>query len=179
MRSFCRFLDDWGNKYRWIFLKFGMKIVYIRFYDTHYVFFKFLKILDFIKVFQKISIFQNFEGQNSKLEISRYPFCRVCHFTSKLVFLCGLLLNSIFGEFLNIEPILVKIGVKSPHKNANFSKIFRLISNKFGYSMSNRCRIKYIKFCVDICIGFVVAADLRFWSCNKSNDVFFTYNLQI
>ena len=51
---------------------------------------------------------------------------------------------------------MVKIGVKWPHKNVNFSKIFRPISTKFCHTMSNWCRIRYTKFCVDICNGFGV-----------------------
>ena len=82
--------------------------------------FKFRKNLSFIKVFQNyrffivfLSVFSNFWGSKTQtFEISRKPFGRACHFTSILVFLCGFLLNSIFGEFLNIEVIFVKIGVK-------------------------------------------------------------------
>ena len=64
--------------------------------------------------------------------------------------------NLFFGEFLNIESILVKIDVKWPYKNVDFSKFFLPISTKLGHSTSNLCRIKYIKFCGDICIGFEV-----------------------
>ena len=34
------------------------------------------------------------------------------------------ILTLFFDEFLNIEPILVKIDVKWPHKNVDFSKNF-------------------------------------------------------
>ena len=50
------------------------------------------------------------------------------------------------GEFLNMEPIFVKICVKWHHKNLNFSKSFRPISTKFDHSMSNWCRIRYTNF---------------------------------
>ena len=119
-------------------------------------FFKFLKILDFINVFLKISVFRNFGGQNLqilKFRDSHFVECVILHLCC---FLCGLLPNSIFDEFRNIEPTLVKIGVKWPHKNVNFSKIFPPISTKFGHSMSNQCKVRYSKFCVDIYNGFGV-----------------------
>ena len=53
-----------------ISLKFGMKVVDMRFYDIYSGFFKFMKILDFIKVFLKISVFRNFGGP--KLKISKF-----------------------------------------------------------------------------------------------------------
>ena len=38
----------------------------MRFYDISSGFFKFSKILDFIKVFPKISVFRNFGGQKTQ-----------------------------------------------------------------------------------------------------------------
>ena len=57
-----------------------MKVVDTRFYDMFSVFFKFLKILDFIKVFLKILVFRNFGGQ--KLKISKF---RDRHFVERVV----------------------------------------------------------------------------------------------
>ena len=56
---------------------------------------------------------------------------------------------------------MVKIGVKWPHKNVNFSKISRPISTKFCHTMSNWCRIRYTKFCVDICNCFGVIQKIQ------------------
>ena len=122
-----------------------------------YIPFFIFKIFEFYKGFPKNIGFSKFLGSKSKnFEISRSPCCRACHFTSMLVFLCGLLKKSYFVEFLNTKPILDKIGVKGPHKNVNFSKNIRSISTKLGHQMSNRYRIRYTKFCVDICMGFGV-----------------------
>ena len=84
----------------------------MRFYDIYSGFFKFLKILDFITVFPKISVFRNFGGQ--KLKILKF---RDSHFVERVILhlywpFCAVGFKTIFGEFLNIEPILVKIGVK-------------------------------------------------------------------
>ena len=150
------FLDDFGIKYWRISLKFGTKVVGMRFYDVYSVFSNFQKQLNFIKVFPKISVFRNFGGQ--KLKILTFLDS---HFAECVIFylycsFCAVCFKTFFGEFLNIEPNLVKIGVKWPHKNVNYSKIFRPNSTKFGNSMSNLCRIRYTKFWVDICNGFAV-----------------------
>ena len=55
----------------------------------------------------------------------------------------------------------MKIGVRWPHKNVNFSEIFRPISTKVSHWMSNWCRIMYTKFCVDICNGFGVIEKIQ------------------
>ena len=44
-----------------------MDVVDIKFYDIYSGFFKFLKTLDFIKVFPEILGFRNFGGQNLKI----------------------------------------------------------------------------------------------------------------
>ena len=84
------------------------------FYDKFSVFSNSKKKLRFNQGFPKnIDLFSKFWGSKTQnFEIYRLSFCTACHFTSILVFLCGFLLNSIFGEFLNIEVIFVKIGVK-------------------------------------------------------------------
>ena len=52
----------------------------MRFYYIYSVFLKFLKILDFIKVFPKILVFRNFGGQ--KLKILKF---RDSHFVERVI----------------------------------------------------------------------------------------------
>ena len=52
----------------------------MRFYDIYSGFFKFLKILDFIKVFPKISVFEIYGGQ--KLKILKF---RDSHFVERII----------------------------------------------------------------------------------------------
>ena len=97
----------------------------------------------FYKGFSKNIGFSKFWGQHSKFwnfEIAILIFCRECHFTSQLVFLCDLL-----GQ---------NWRVVTPHKRRILKN--RPISIKFRHSMSNRCRIRYSELCVDICNGFGV-----------------------
>ena len=103
---------------------------------TYIPVFQISKKMDFIKVFQKILVFQNFGDPNPKV-----LKCRYSHFLERVILhlywlFVWFALNSIFGEFLNIEPILVKVGVKWPHKTPIKKKILP-ISTKFGHSMSN------------------------------------------
>ena len=60
------------------------------------------------------------------------------------------------ANFLTVNRFWSKLAWSDPTKNVNFSNIFRPISTTFGHSMSHWCRIRYIKFCVDICNGFGV-----------------------
>ena len=54
-----------------------MKVVDMKFYDINSGLFKFLKILDFIKVFSTNFGFLKFWGSKTQnFEISRKPFCR-------------------------------------------------------------------------------------------------------
>ena len=123
----------------------------MRFYDIYSDFFKFLKILDFLKVFPKISIFRNFGGQKLKIVKFRdsyfvervilhlyWSFCAVCF---KILFL---------ANFLTLSRLWSKSALKRPHKKVNFSKGVQPILTKFGHSMSTRCRIRYTTFCADI-----------------------------
>ena len=57
-----------------------MNVVGMRFYDIHSGFLKFLKILDFIKAFLKISVFRNFGGQ--KLKVLKF---RDSHFVERVI----------------------------------------------------------------------------------------------
>ena len=57
-------------------------MVDLRFYDIYSGFLKFLKILDFIKVFPKISAFRNFGDQ--KLKILKF---RDSHFVERVILL--------------------------------------------------------------------------------------------
>ena len=52
----------------------------MKFYDIYSGFLKFIKILDFIKVLLKISVFRNFGGQ--KLKISKF---RDSHFVERVI----------------------------------------------------------------------------------------------
>ena len=111
----------------------------------------------FYKGFPKNIGFSRLEGfKTQSFEISRYPFCRACHFTSILLFLCGWLKTLFFANFLTSSRFWLKLAWTDPHKNVNFSKNFQLILTKFCHSMSNWCRIRYTKFCVDICNGYGV-----------------------
>ena len=67
MRNFWKFLDDWGTKYWWISLKFGIMVIDMKFYDIYSGFFKLLKVLDYIKFFLKNSIFRGFGDQKLKI----------------------------------------------------------------------------------------------------------------
>ena len=68
MRSFLRFLDNWGTKYRWISLKFGMKVVDTR-HEVLWHLFRFFNLkngiaknIGFFKILGvKHSKFWNFE----------------------------------------------------------------------------------------------------------------------
>ena len=59
MRSFLSFLDNWGIKYCWISLKFGMEVVDKSFYD---IYSGFSNKKGFCEGFPKISVFRVFLG---------------------------------------------------------------------------------------------------------------------
>ena len=131
MRSFWRFLDDWGTKYWWIFLKFGMEVVYMRFYYIYSGFLKFLKILDFIKVFPKISVFRNFGGQ--KLKILKF---RDSHFVERVILhlylsFCAVCFKTLFlANFLTLNRFWPKLAWSDPTKASIFQKKFPADFNK-------------------------------------------------
>ena len=60
-----------------------MKVVNMSFYHTYSAFFKFLKILDFIKGFLKILVFSQFWGQ--KLNILKF---RDSHVVKRVILIC-------------------------------------------------------------------------------------------
>ena len=69
---FWRFLDDWGTKYWWISIKFGIKVVDMGLYDINFVFFSNFLKKGFYLGFPENIGFWNFGGSKTKnFEISR------------------------------------------------------------------------------------------------------------
>ena len=79
---------------------------------TYIPFFKFIKILILLRFSPKYRFFRNFWGRKPKVLTFQDS-----HFVERVILhlfwsFCSVCFKTIFGELLNIEPILVKIGVK-------------------------------------------------------------------
>ena len=98
-------------------------------------FFKVLKILDFIKVFSKISIFRNFGGQ--KLKILKF-WDR--HFVERLILhsyasFCAVCLKTLFYRTLS------RFWSKLAWSDLTKTSISKKISDRFRQNLVIRCQI--------------------------------------
>ena len=103
-----------------------------------YSVFQISKKFRFCKGFPKNIDFSKFWGL--KLKILKF---RDSHFVERVILhlywpFCAVCFKLYFWRILNIEPILVKIGVKWPHEKVNFSK---KNSHRFRRNFVIRCQV--------------------------------------
>ena len=117
------FLGYMFAKNRHINLKFIMLYVQVYFYIILYGFLKIWKILDLGKSYIKISVFP-FWGvkKNVFWKIRDSSLKELLILRHLVLFVCILLLISIFGDFSNIYPFSTKNGMTLGHLNRHISK---------------------------------------------------------
>ena len=130
------FLDDFGAKYWWISLKFGMAVVDMRFYDIYSVF-QISKNFGFcIKGFLKNIGFSKFWGK--KIKILKF---RDSHFVERVILhlpwsFCAVCLKYLFlAIFLTLSRFWSKLAWSDPTKTS----ISQNISDRFRPNLVIRC----------------------------------------
>ena len=128
---------------------------------TYILFFFIYKKFGFYKSFPKKFGFSKFyRSKTQNFEISRYPSCRAFHFTSMLVFCVVCFKTRFLANFLNFEPILVKIGVMLPHKKRQFLK---KIPTDFNQIRSFDVKLLQNKVCTPNFVSISAAVLQLFW----------------